>query len=82
MDKIKVEHFSDADGYQVEVTNLTTKKHRTWRFDEVKRKPNHQYIKYDMLKKPNTRTHELIICENGFEDWVDNNAEVLAQGVM
>lgn len=82
MDKIKVDYMQDADGYQVDVINLTTKKQRTFRFDNSPVTPGVTFVKYDLLKKPTTRTHELVTCNLGFDAWVDDNAEVLAQSVM
>lgn len=81
MDKIRVNLYSDDDGHTISVVNTVTNKKREWRMDLVKPFVNrYTFYRYDL--KPTCRTHEIVDTPNGFDAWLDEAVESLAQGVV
>lgn len=81
LDKIRINLYSDEDGHTISVTNTATSKKREWRMDLVKPYVN-RYVFYRYDQKPTTRTHELVDTPKGFDAWLDEAAESLAQSVV
>ena len=81
LDKIRINLYSDEDGHTISILNTATQKKREWRMDLVKPYVN-RYTFYRYDQKPTTRTHELVDTPNGFDKWLDEAMESLAQSVV
>jgi len=77
---VNVYYFADTDGFQLSAINADSGEKRVFRFDAASNKPG-SYIKYDLMKKPTTRTHEIVEVGDSFHDWVELNMDSIASKV-
>lgn len=78
LNKVRITHEADADGYWIHVFNSDLNKEAQWRLDQLVGQKG--YLLYRVDQKPTKRQHSVV--EGDPEVWISAHAEDLAQSVM